>query len=183
LCGRAGGNSHEKDNNRECGALSCASVFCVDGRGTCNRRRAWGGIGRSGARADRCRGWRLGRLCCWSIDCEFLGLQTIRHYPAGTESRKPGRSCPCTRQSACTQSLCSHRSSSSSSGRPSAAVRHHHGFHRAAGPATGVSRRRGFGPAPNFTRSCEARGCALSSGDRGLRNPIDGIARDLPPAV
>jgi hypothetical protein len=136
---QSGGNSHEKDN-RECGALSCADIFCSDGRGTCNRRRAWGGIGRSGARADRRRGWRVGRLYCWTIDCEFLGLETIEHHPAGTESRKPGRSCPCTRQSACAQSVCAQRSSSSSSGRPSAAVRHHHGFHRAAGPATGVSR-------------------------------------------
>ena len=125
----------------ECGALSSADVFDSDGRGTCRRRCVGGLIGCRGARADRCRRRSCHRLYGRPVDFAFVGPEPLERAAPCAESRKPGRSCPCRRQSTRAQSVCAQRSSSSSSGRPSAAaVRHHHGFHRAAGPATGVSR-------------------------------------------
>ena len=136
---QSGGTSNEKDN-RECGALSSADVFCRDGTGTRRRRCAGGLIGCRGARADRCR-----RRCChWlygrPFDFEFMGYESLERTAPGAQSREPGNSCPSRRQSTCAQSVRAQRSGGSSSGRPSTAVRHHHGFHRAAGPVTGVSR-------------------------------------------
>jgi hypothetical protein len=140
FCAAKRGNSNEKDN-RECGALSSADVFDSDGRGTCRRRCVGGLIGCRGARADRCRRRSYHRLYGRPVDFAFVGPEPLERAAPCAESRKPGRSCPCRRQSTRAQSVCAQRSSSSSSGRPSAAaVRHHHGFHRAAGPATGVSR-------------------------------------------
>ena len=139
FCAAKRGNSNEKDN-RECGALSSADVFDSDGRGTCRRRCVGGRIGCRGARADRCRRRSCHRLYGRPVDFAFVGPEPLERAAPCAESRKPGRSCPFRRQSTRAQSVCAQRSSSSSSGRPSAAVRHHHGFHRAAGPATGVSR-------------------------------------------
>jgi hypothetical protein len=145
------GNSNEKDN-RECGTFSSSDVFDSDGRGA-NRRRCVGGlIGCRCAWANRCRRRSFHRLDGRPVDFAFVGSEPLKRATLRAESRKPRRSCPSRRQSTCAQSVCAQRSSSSSSGRPSAAVRHHHGFHRAAGPATGVSVEigaRGFGPAPS----------------------------------
>jgi hypothetical protein len=106
---------------------------------TRRRRRVGGRIRCGGARADRGRRRCSGGLFGRSVDFTFMGPAPLERTASGAESREPGRPCPCRRQSTCAQSVCAHRSSSSSSGCPSTAVRHHHGFHRAAGPATRVS--------------------------------------------
>jgi hypothetical protein len=139
VCAGTRGNSNEK-GNRELGSRSSADVVGSEGRGTRRRRCAGGRIGCHSAGADRSRGWRSGGLYGRPVDFTFLGPAPLERIAPGAESREPGRSCPCRRQSACTQSVSAQRSSSSSSGCPSAAVRHHHGFHCAAGPATGMSR-------------------------------------------
>jgi len=132
------GNSNEKDN-RECGTFSGANVFDSDGRGTCRRRCVGCLIGCGGARANRCRR----RSCHWldgrPVDFAFVGPEPLKRTALSAESRKPGCSSSSKRRSTCARSVCAQRSSSSSSGRPRAAVRHYHGFHRAADPATGVS--------------------------------------------
>ena len=135
------GNSNEEDD-RERGSRSHADVVGRDGRGTRRRRCAGGRIGCCSARADRSSGWRSGGLYGRPVDFTFMGPPSLERTAPGAESREPGRSCPCRRQSTCAQSVCAQRSSSSSGGRPSTAVRHHHGFHRAAGSAAGVSRYR-----------------------------------------
>jgi len=132
------GSWNEKDN-RERGSRSCADVVGREGRGTGRRRRAGGRIGRRRARADRSSGWRRSGLYSRTVDFAFMGPAPLERAAPGAESREPGRACPCRRQSTRTQSVRTQRSSSSSSGRASRAVHHHHGFHRAAGPATGVS--------------------------------------------
>jgi hypothetical protein len=146
------GNSNEKDN-RECGTFSGADVFDSDGRGTHRRRCVGGLIGCRGARADRCRRRSCHRLDGRPVDFAFVGPKPLKRAALCAESLKPGRSCPSRRRSTGAKSVCAKRSGRSSSGRPSAAVRHHHhGFHRAAGPDTGVSVEigaRGFGPAPS----------------------------------
>ena len=139
FCAAKRGNSNEKDNGG-CSALSSADVFVSDGPGTRRRRCVGGLIGCRGARADWCRRRCCHRLYGGPVDFEFMGPKSLERAASGAESREPGRSCPCRRQSACAQSVCAQRSSRSSSGRPSTAVRHHHGFHRTAGPGTGVSR-------------------------------------------
>jgi hypothetical protein len=139
FCAAKRGNSNEK-NNRKCGTLTSADVFDSDGRGTCRRRCVGGGIGCRGARADRCRRRSCHRLYGRPVDFAFVGREPLERAAPCAKSRKLGRSYPFRRQSTRVQSVCAQRSSSSSGGRPSAAVRHHHGFHRAAGPATGVSR-------------------------------------------
>jgi hypothetical protein len=146
------GNSNEKDN-RECGTFSSSDVFDSDGRGADWRRCVGGLVGCRCAWADRCRRRSFHRLDGRPVDFAFVGPEPLKRATLRAESRKPRRSCPSRRQSTCAQSVCAQRSSSSSSGRPSAAVRHHHGFHRAAGPGTGVSIglswRRGAGFSPD----------------------------------
>jgi hypothetical protein len=134
------GDSHEKDS-RECGTFSGADVFDSDGPGTCRRRCVGGLIGCRGARAGWCRRRSCHRLDGRPVDFAFVGPEPLEPAALCAESGKPGRSCSSKRQSTCAQSVCAQRSSSSSSGRPRAAVpHHHHGFHRTAGPGTGVSR-------------------------------------------
>jgi hypothetical protein len=161
---RKAGNSNEKDNG-ECGALSSADVFGSDSPGTRRRRCAGGLIGCRGAWADWCRRRCCHRLYGRPVDFEFMGPKPFERAAPGAESREPGRSCPCKRPSACAQSVCAPRSSSSSSGCPSTAARHHHGLHRAAGPGTGVSRyhhrARGFDPASLARRFKNAAGLEI----------------------
>ncbi len=143
---RKTGTRNEQDN-RMCCSRPGADVFGGEGRGTRRRRCAGRLVWCRGAWADRGRGWRGDRLLGRTVDCAFLGLETIEHQPAGTQSREPGHSGACRRQSTsaqqstCSQSICAQRWSRSSSGRPNTAVGYdHHGFHGAASAATGVSR-------------------------------------------
>jgi len=141
LIARTRGNWSEKDN-RELRSRSSADVVGSEGRGTRRRRCAGRRIGCRSVRADRSRGWRGGGLHGRTVDFAFMGPAPLECTAPGAESREPGRSCSRRRQSTCAQSVYAQRSGSSSSGRPSTAVRYHHGFHRAAGPAAGVSRYR-----------------------------------------
>jgi hypothetical protein len=135
------GSWNEKDN-RERGSLSCADVVGREGRGTRRRRRAGGRIGRRSPRTDRSSGWRCSGLYGRPVDFTFMGPAPLERAAPGAESREPGRACPCRRRPTCAQSVGTKRSSSSSSARASTAFRHDHGFHRAAGPTTGVIRYR-----------------------------------------
>jgi hypothetical protein len=73
---RRSGNSNEKDN-REYGAFSSADVFDSDGRGTCDRRREYGG-----AQANWCP-----RRCCPSVIRAFRGPEPIKYAASAPQRR------------------------------------------------------------------------------------------------
>src|SRR6516162_6016735 len=89
---RKRGGSNEKDN-RECLTLSSVDVFGSDGKRPRGQRCVWGPL------EDRSCGSHAGGSYSQTVHCAF---ETIKRYPAGTESCCGGAKFACERQSTCT---------------------------------------------------------------------------------